>query len=72
MCGLTTEEIARSFPTAAPTIAKRIVRAKGKIRDARIPYEVPSETDLPERVDAVLRVIYLLFTEDIQHHRAGR
>ncbi len=63
VCGLTTEEIARSFLTAAPTIAKRIVRAKGKIRDARIPYEVPSETDLPERLDTVLRVIYLLFTE---------
>ncbi len=46
VCGLTTEEIARSFLTATPTIAKRIVRAKGKIRDARIPYEVPSETDL--------------------------
>jgi RNA polymerase sigma-70 factor (ECF subfamily) len=63
VCGLTTEEIARSFLTAAPTIAKRIVRAKGKIRDARIPYEVPSETDLPERLDTVLSVIYLLFTE---------
>ncbi len=63
VCGLTTEEIARSFLTAAPTIAKRIVRAKGKIRDAHIPYEVPSETDLPERLDTVLSVIYLLFTE---------
>jgi RNA polymerase sigma-70 factor, ECF subfamily len=63
VCGLTTEEIARGFLTAAPTIAKRIVRAKGKIRDARIPYEVPTETDLPERLDTVLHVIYLLFTE---------
>jgi RNA polymerase sigma-70 factor, ECF subfamily len=63
VCGLTTEEIARAFLTAAPTIAKRIVRAKGKIRDARIPYEVPSENDLPERLDTVLRVVYLLFTE---------
>jgi RNA polymerase sigma-70 factor (ECF subfamily) len=63
VCGLTTEEIARSFLTATPTIAKRIVRAKGKIRDARIPYEVPAETDLPERLGTVLSVIYLLFTE---------
>jgi RNA polymerase sigma-70 factor (ECF subfamily) len=71
VCGLTTEEIARSFLTAAPTIAKRIVRAKGKIRDSRIPYEVPSETDLPERLDAVLRVIYLLFTEGYSASSGG-
>jgi RNA polymerase sigma-70 factor (ECF subfamily) len=71
VCGLTTEEIARSFLTAAPTIAKRIVRAKGKIRDARIPYEVPSETDLPERLDTVLRVIYLLFTEGYSASSGG-
>jgi RNA polymerase sigma-70 factor, ECF subfamily len=63
VCGLTTEEIARAFLTAAPTIAKRIVRAKAKIRDARIPYEVPSEADLPQRLDSALQVIYLVFTE---------
>jgi RNA polymerase sigma-70 factor (ECF subfamily) len=71
VCGLTTEEIARSFLTAVPTIAKRIVRAKGKIRDARIPYEVPSETDLPERLDTVLSVIYLLFTEGYSASSGG-
>jgi RNA polymerase sigma-70 factor (ECF subfamily) len=63
VCGLTTEEIARAFLTGAPTIAKRIVRAKAKIRDARIPYEVPSRGDFPQRLDAVLQVIYLVFTE---------
>src|SRR5262249_10501977 len=57
------EEIARAFLTSAPTIAKRIVRAKAKIRDARIPYEVPSRPDLPGRLDTVLQVIYLVFTE---------
>jgi RNA polymerase sigma-70 factor (ECF subfamily) len=63
VCGLTTEEIARAFLSTTPTIAKRIVRAKAKIRDARIPYEVPSRDDLPERLDTVLQVIYLVFTE---------
>ncbi len=63
VCGLTTEEIAHAFVAPAPTIAQRIVRAKGKIRDARIPYEVPGRTELAERLDSVLRVIYLVFNE---------
>jgi RNA polymerase sigma-70 factor (ECF subfamily) len=63
VCGLTTEEIARAFLAAAPTLAQRIVRAKAKIRDARIPYRVPSPPELPDRVESVLRVIYLVFNE---------
>jgi RNA polymerase sigma-70 factor (ECF subfamily) len=63
ICGLTTEEIASAFLTAPATIAQRIVRGKAKIRDAKIPYVVPSLADLPERLDSVLSVIYLVFNE---------
>ncbi|HEX6136868.1 MAG TPA: RNA polymerase sigma factor [Casimicrobiaceae bacterium] len=63
VCGLTTEEIAQAFLTGAPTLAQRIVRAKAKIRDARIPYQVPEPDELPQRLDIVLRVIYLVFNE---------
>lgn len=63
VCGLTTEEIARAFLTRASTLAQRIVRAKAKIREARIPYQVPTPAELAHRLDAVLRVIYLVFNE---------
>ena len=63
VCDLTTEEIARAFLTATPTVAQRIVRAKAKIRDAVIPYQVPSADELPARLDTVLHVVYLVFNE---------
>jgi RNA polymerase sigma-70 factor (ECF subfamily) len=63
VCGLTTEEIASAFLTAPPTLAQRIVRAKAKIRDAKIPYQIPSREDLPARLESVLQVVYLVFNE---------
>ena len=63
VCGLTTEAIAHAFLSTPSTVAQRIVRAKAKIRDARIPYQVPSKADLPERLDVVLHVVYLVFNE---------
>jgi RNA polymerase sigma-70 factor (ECF subfamily) len=63
VCGLTTEEIAHAFLTAPSTVAQRIVRAKAKIRDARIPYQIPARADIPARLDTVLHVVYLVFNE---------
>ena len=63
VCGLTTEEIAAAFLTCAPTVAQRIVRAKARIREAGLPYEVPEAAALPERLESVLRVVYLVFNE---------
>jgi RNA polymerase sigma-70 factor (ECF subfamily) len=63
VCGLTTEEIARAFLTTPSTVAQRIVRAKAKIRDAGIPYQIPARPDLPNRLDSVLQVVYLVFNE---------
>ena len=63
VCGLTTEQVAAAFLTTAPTLAQRIVRAKSKIRDARIPYEVPERADLPDRLASVLHVVYLVYNQ---------
>lgn len=71
VCGLTTEEIAHAFLIAPSTLAQRIVRAKGKIRSARIPYQVPSRNDLSQRLDAVLHVIYLGFNEGYSPSAGG-
>jgi RNA polymerase sigma-70 factor, ECF subfamily len=65
VCDLTNQEIAHAFLTAPAALAKRIVRAKAKIRDARIPYQAPTADELPDRLDAVLQVIYLVFNEDM-------
>jgi RNA polymerase sigma-70 factor (ECF subfamily) len=71
VCGLTTEEIARAFLTAPPTLAQRIVRAKAKIRDARIPYQVPPLEELPARLETVLQVVYLVFNEGYSASSGG-
>jgi RNA polymerase sigma-70 factor (ECF subfamily) len=71
VCGLTTEEIARAFLVSTPTIAQRIVRAKARIRDERLPYVVPAFEELPDRLDAVLRVVYLVFNEGYSASSGG-
>src|SRR6187399_3646450 len=71
VCGLATEEIAAAFLTPAPTIAQRIVRAKSKIRDANIPYQVPARDELADRLDAVLHVVYLVFNEGYSASSGG-
>ncbi len=71
VCGLTTEEIAAAFLTGAPTLAQRIVRAKNKIRQAKIPYQVPEPGELPERLHSVLRVVYLVFNEGYSASAGG-
>ncbi|HEY9012329.1 MAG TPA: RNA polymerase sigma factor [Devosia sp.] len=69
VCGLTTEEIARAFLTATPALAQRIVRAKARIKELQLPYEVPPRAEMPDRLGAVLKVIYLVFNEGYSNHR---